>query len=391
MKMKKLSLCMSILWVACAACSEDDLPAKGGGIEEGMASVEFKTNTFLPARPAVSRSFAPEISKANFRILAFKKNSDDAYVYTQDVPTENMQLADNVLSGSAVLPAGEYKFVPTYGAVRTPAFSWCELAAGKTLLADTLGLAHAEVDGTSVMFLETRPFSDLPSYAVGLTAATTDNVSSTVKRAVARVDLLFLHVKKNADGSYTEVSRGTDVFGGSLPKAVEMQFRDLNRTINLTGENATGGKPFSTFDAAYAVEDMPRAVTIGKGPATLLGTEEFTNYDYVTPADLRKGAAHVQGAYVLPYPQGILQTALTIVLTNASGKQRTIAVPAKLPLERNKVTLVKIYLLVDDGNEGGGGNEDEGGGDGGGEVFDANVQFVVTVDTHWDGYQVVEE
>lgn len=390
MKMKKLSLCMSILWVACAACSEDDLPAKGGGIEEGMASVEFKTNTFLPESPVLSRSFAPEISKANFRILAFKKNSDGAYVYTQDVPTENMQLADNVLSGRAVLPTGEYKFVPTYGAVRTPAFSWPELAAQTTLLADTLGFAHAKVDGTSVMFLETRRFSDLPSYAVGLTDATTDDVYSTVKRAVARVDLLLIHVKKNADGSYTEVSRGTDVFGGSLPKAVEMQFRDLNRTISLTGENTIGGNTFSTFDAVYTVEDLPHAITIGKGPATLLGTEEFTNYDYVTPADLRKGAAHVQGAYVLPYPQGILQTALTIVLTNASGKQRTIAVPEKLPLERNKVTLVKIYLLSDDGSGDGGGNGD-GGGDGGEEIFDANVHFVVTVDTHWDGYQVVEK
>ncbi len=359
-------------------------------MEEGTASVEFQTNTFLPKSPVLSRSFAPEISKANFRILAFKKNSDGAYVYTQDVPTENMQLADNVLSGRAVLPVGEYKFIPTYGAIRTPAFSWPALGAETTLLTDTLGFVHAAVDGTSVMFLETRHFNDLPSYAVGLTAATTDNVYSTVKRAVARVDLLFLHVKKNADGSYTEVSRGTDVFGGSLPQNVEMRFRDLNRKISLTGENTSGEKPFSTFDAVYTVKDMPRAVTIGKGAATLLGTEKFINYDYVTPADLRTGAAHVQGAYVLPYPKSILQTALTIILTNSSGKQRTIEVPAKLPLERNKVTLVKIYLLVGDGGGDEGGNVDPGG-DEGGEVFDANVHFAVTVDTHWDGYQVVEE
>lgn len=380
MKMKKLNLCMSILWLACAACSEDDLPAKGGGRDDGLASVEFTTQTQLPASPILTRSFAPEISKANFRILAFKKNADGAYVYTQDVPTANMRFADNTLSGRAELPIGEYKFVPTYGAISTPAFSWPLLDAGKSVLADTLSFAHAQVDGTSVMFLETRPFSELPAYAIGLTATTTDPVNSVVKRAVARVDLLFIQVKKNADGSYTEVAGKTDVFGGSLPRAVEMRFRGLNRTVNVTGENTIAGQDFSTFDATYAVEDLQRAITVGNGPSTLLGTDAFADYDFVTPADIRTGAAHVQGAYLFPYPQGVLRTDLTVVLTHSSGTQRTIVVPSKLPLERNKVTLVKIYILTDDG----------GGDDGGGDIFDSNVTFVVTVDTRWDGCNVVE-
>lgn len=382
MKMKKLNLCMSILWLACAACSEDDLPAKGGGRENGLASIEFKTKTYLPGGPVLSRSFGPEISKANFRILAFKKNANGAYVYAQDVPTANMHFANNILSGKAELPIGEYKFVPTYGAINTPAFTWPSLDKGETLLADTLGFLHKQVDGASVMFLETRGFSELPSYAIGLTATTSDDVYSVVKRAVSRVDLLFIQVKKNPNGGYTEVTGKTDVFGGSLPQAVEMRFRDLNRTINITGENTRVGETFSTFDTVYTVEDLQRAVTVGNGPTTVLGTDTFTDYDYVTPADIRTGAAHVQGAYLFPYPQGVLQTALTIVLTHSSGTQRTIAVPAKLPLERNKVTLVKVYILTDD---------EEGGGDGGGgDVFDSNVTFVVTVDTRWDGCNVVE-
>lgn len=379
MRMKKLNLFMSILGLACAACSEDDLPAKGGGSKPGWADVDFEMKTHLPEDPVLSRSFAPEISKANFRIMAFKKNVDGAYVYTQDVPTARMNFADNTLSGRAELPVGEYKFIPTYGVVNTPVFAWPELAQGKTILADTMSFTHTKVDGTSVMFLETRPFNELPSYAIGLTATTTDNVYSVVKRAVARVDLLFLQVKKNADGSYTEVTGQTDVFGGALPSALEMRFRGLNRTINVTGENTTPDNTFSTFDMDYKVEDLSRATTIGNGPKTLLGTDDFFDYDYVKPGDIRSGAAHVQGAYLLPYPKDVVKTDLTVVLTQQPGIQRTIVIPSKLPLERNKVTLVKIYILTDD----------EGGG-GGGDIFDSNVTFVVTVDVRWDDCIVVE-
>lgn len=375
MRTKKLNLFMSIFWLACVACSEDDLPAKGEGSRPGWASMGFETRAQLTGNPAVSRSFAPEISKAGFRILAFKKNADGAYVYTQDVPTAGMNFADNTLSGPAELPIGEYKFVPTYGAVNTPVFSWPELAEGKTPLIDTLSFAHTAVDGTSVVFLETRSFQELPSYAVGLTATTADKVYTVLKRAVARVDLLFMHVKKNTDGSYTEITGNTDVFGGTLPSSIEMRFRGLNRTINVTGENMTADGTFSTFDQNYTVEDLQQAVTIGNGPATLLGTDDFFDYDQVKPTDIRSGAAHVQGAYLLPYPQGVANTDLTVVLTQSTGIQRTLVIPSKLPLERNKVTLVKIYLLIDDG---------------GGDIFDSNVTFTVTVDTRWDGCNVVE-
>lgn len=375
MKMKKMNLFMSIFWLACVACSEDDLPAKGEGTKPGWANVDFQMKTSLPTDRILSRSFAPEISKANFRILAFKKNADGTYAYTQDVPTVGMNFAGNTLSGQAELPIGEYKFIPTYGIVNTSVFTWPELTEGKTLLADTLSFAHTQVDGTSVMFLETRPFKDLPSYTIGATASTTANVSSVVKRAVARVDLLFIQVKKNEDGSYTEITGKTDVFGGTLPTSIEMRFQDLNRTINVTGENTTASNVFSTFDMDYTVEDLQAAVTIGNGPTTLLGTDDFFAYDYVTPGDIRSGSAHVQGAYVFPYPQDVLKTGLQVVM-NQGGNQRIIEVPSKLPLERNKVTLVKIYILTDDG--------------GGGDIFNSDVTFIVTVDTRWDGCNVVE-
>ena len=48
---------------------------------------------------------------------------------------------------------------------------------------------------------------------------------------------------------------------------------------------------------------------------------------------------------MLPYDEAINTTNLTLVLTNGLGDKRTIVAPKNLPLERNKVTLVKIYVL----------------------------------------------
>ena len=67
---------------------------------------------------------------------------------------------------------------------------------------------------------------------------------------------------------------------------------------------------------------------------------------------------------MLPYDEAINTTNLTLVLTNGLGDKRTIVAPRNLPLERNKVTLVKIYVLS-------------------GTVFNTDVKFNVTIDTAW--------
>lgn len=372
MKMMMLKVGALFASVALVACSEDNsiLP------ETEKFPVSFKMQAAVPVGGSTTRSFGPEISKEGFRILAFRENRKGEFIYTQDVSTNNMTLLEHTLSGQAMLPIGWYKFVPTYESSKTGAYTWPSLMGKKTLLSDTLSFRQTELDGSSVLFLETRSFSDLPVYAVGLSASTTDAVKSVLKRAVARVDLLFVRVKKNPDGSYTEVDGSTDVFGGQMPADISMQFHNLNRAVNLVAEQTVDANGYTFYDSGYSVADMERAVTLGNGPVTLVGTDEFIEYDNVRPSDLRSGSAHVQGAYMFPFSMGgPFYTHLTVSLTHHEGQVRTLEIEPVIPLERNKVTLVKIYLTGDDG---------------GGDVFDSNVTFQVTVDTHWDGYHIVE-
>lgn len=374
MKMMKFKVWAIIVIVALTACSEDEVIKP----EEGLTPIHFEMETVFPAAGVNMRSFGPEIGKEGFRILAFRGNDEGEFVYTQDVPTDRMTLSGQTLSGQALLSIGRYKFIPTYEATRTGAYAWPLLTADETVLSDTLSFRQATLNGSSVLFLETRSFKELPVYEVGLSASTTDAVHSVLKRAVARVDLLFLRVKKNSDGSFTEISGTPGVLGGQLPTDIRFQFKKLSRAISLTAEQSVNTEGFTFFDADYSVGDMERAVTVGNGPVTLVGTDDFIEYDNVRPSDLRTGAAHVQGAYVLPFAMGgPFYTRLSIRLARSNSQVRTLAIEPVVPLERNKVTLVKIYLVEDDGS-------------GGGDIFDSNVTFQVTIDTHWDGYHLVE-
>lgn len=374
MKIKMLQVWMAIASVTLAACSEDDSIVP----ENGSASIHFEMQTVVPSTAIVTRSFGPEITKDGFRIMAFRENEKGEFVYTQDVPTDQMALSGQTLAGQTILPVGQYKFVPTYESERTGAYAWPSLTTDETVLSDTLSFRQTKLDGSSVLFLETRSFQDLPVYGVGLTASTSDAVRSVLKRAVARVDLLFVWAKKNPDGSYTEIAKSPDVFGGRMPRDIRLEFGKLNRAVSMTAEQTVNNKGFTFFDENYSVSNMEKAVTIGTGSKTLVGTDEFIEYDNVRPADLLTGAAHVQGAYVFPFAMGgPFYTRLQIRLTRAINQVRTLDIEPLIPLERNKVTLVKIYLTVDDG------------GGGGGDIFDSNVTFQVAVNTNWDGYNRV--
>ena len=61
----------------------------------------------------------------------------------------------------------------------------------------------------------------------------------------------------------------------------------------------------------------------------------------------------------------------SMLLTSGKGSTRTIALTDKIPVERNKATLVRIYVLGDN-------------------VFTTGVDFDVEVDTVWDGSNFVD-
>lgn len=367
MKIRNIYLPVALL--AClASCSEDDSvngSALPGDPETTEVKFEMNAMTATSSVPLSRGITLPTLTKDNFRIMAFKKSpTSQKYLFEQNVPMTGMTLNNNVLSGTARLPIGEYKFVSTYGLTEGGGFTLPEFTPVTTELTNDLNIAHGTVDGTSVLFLESGPLENLHSYALGINPTANEAVNATLSRAVSRVDVLFIQAKKNADGTYTEVSDSADVFGVTKLANIEMQFTGLNKNVNLVGKKTTIDTG-SLFDNNFQVPNLVNTVTRGtSGENTKVGTPTFLTYDNISGDDIKKGSAHVHGAYVLPFDDSATTTGLTLLLTNGLGDVRTIAVPENLTLERNKVTLIKIYVL-------------------GGTVFNTDVNFNVTIDTAW--------
>lgn len=367
MNIRKSNLLM-VLLASLAACSDDvtdDKKLSPGDGETTVVKFEMNANTGNYYSPLSRSVNLPGITKDNFRIMAFKKTPDgDKYIYAQDIPTSGMNYENNLLSGTVRLPIGEYKFVSTYGLVKDGGFVFPTLASGTSELTDDLSINHNKVDGSSVLFLEEGSLETLHSYELGINSTANEPVSASLTRAVSRVDVLFIQAKKNADGTYTEVSDSADVFGVSQLANIEMQFTGLNKNVNLVGNKITTGDG-SLFNEDFTVPDLGNTVTRGASTDdTKVGTPAFLSYDNISENDIKAGSAHVHGAYLLPYEDANTNTSLKLVLTNGLGDQRTIIVPKNLPLERNKVTLVKIHVLS-------------------GTVFNTDVNFHVTIDTAW--------
>lgn len=367
MNIRKSNLLM-VLLASLAACSDDvtdDKKLSPGDGETTVVKFEMNANTGNYYSPLSRSVNMPGITKENFRIMAFKKTPDgDKYIYAQDIPTSGMNYENNLLSGTVRLPIGEYKFVSTYGLVKDGGFVFPDPAPGTSELTDDLSINHNKVDGSSVLFLEEGSLETLHSYELGINSTANEPVSASLTRAVSRVDVLFIQAKKNADGTYTEVSDSADVFGVSQLANIEMQFTGLNKNVNLVG-NKTTTDSGSLFNENFTVPDLEETVTRGaSADDTKVGTPAFLSYDNISENDIKAGSAHVHGAYLLPYEDAKTNTNLTLVLTNGSGDKRTIIVPKSLPLERNKVTLVKIHVLS-------------------GTVFNTDVDFHVTIDTAW--------
>lgn len=368
MEIKKINLLVAML-VCLASCSDDETVDNNALPDDGnTTTVKFEMNARTGNFASVSpRGITlPEITKDNFRILAFKKSPlDGRFLYAQDVPLNTLNFSVTLLSGTVRLPIGEYKFLSTYGLAKDGGFALPALTPLNTELTDDLRITHNEVDGSSVFFLEEGPLEKLHSYELGLNPGENESVSASLTRGVARVDILFLQAKKNDDGiTYTEVTDSTDVFGASKLANIEMQFTKLNKNVNLVGIKKTNDDA-SLFDVNFSIPNLENAVTKGASEEdTKVGTKDFLEYDNITGDDIKRGSAHVHGAYVLPYEEAENNTGVQLVLTNGVGDKRIINVPENLPLERNKVTLIKIYVLS-------------------GTVFSTDVKFNITIDTKW--------
>lgn len=353
--MKNLDrLLLSMAFAAAAvACSDEE--AKNDSLAITNGNVQFVTRT---VRLSSSRR---QISVPDdFRILAFKNNGS-AYTYMRDIPIDGMNFDGTTLSGSAQLPAGEYKFLPSCGLNTATHYTWPALDGA--VLSDELFLTHTG-ESFPEAFMLNMPLENVPSYTVSLDGPK-QTVKSTLRRSVSRVDVLFIRAEKNAaDGTYIEKA-GSDIFGPEKLGEVKLSFTDANSRLGLSGEKVPG-----VFNVTNTIQ-LADAVTMGIGASTIVGTDNY-DFENMQSGDIISGSAHLKGTYLIPNVDNTAATGCTISLTSGEGSTRTITLTDKIPVERNKITLIRIYVLGDN-------------------VFTTSLDFEVEVDTVWDGSNFVDE
>jgi len=372
MKTLRVIIFMVLAGFSMTACQND---------EEQIVSLDSKEQTAVKfeldasaIQYSVSDSklkFSPTYSKDGFKIYAFKREvGGSKYMYEKAINLSNMTYTASTqkLTGSDLLTIGTYKFISVYGATQPGILSLTNLA-GKEL-ADSFSMDYSGSGALGEIFVEDGNAADLESYDLGLTSEANPTVTTTLKRAVARIDVMFFKGKKEGT-TYTELpyTEG-NAFGGKDLEVLQLRYKDLNSKMNFFGNYMTA----PTLSSNINLGDFANKVTIGNSAtATIVGTEEYTKYDNVESADLINGAAHVFGNYVLPNADATATAELVIYIKPVNGEARTIPIANKLPMERNKVTLVKIYAL----NNGGGPEEPN--------VFTTNVKFEVEIETVWNG------
>ena len=208
------------------------------------------------------------------------------------------------------------------------------------------------------------PLDAVPSHTISLDGPK-QTVSTTLRRAVSRVDVLFIRAEKDAaTGVYTEKAGG-DVFGPEKLAGVKLAYTGANSRLGLSGEKVSG-----LTDVSHTIDTPADVVTMGTGKSTVVGADKY-DFENVQPADIISGSAHLKGTYLIPNPDNTATTGFSMQLTSGEGSARTIALRDKIPVERNKATLIRIYVL-------------------GENVFTTGVDFEVEVDTVWDGSNFVD-
>lgn len=343
---------LAILAAGATACSEASEKTDFSDFESG--NVRFVTQS-----PRAIISQGPINGTDEFRILAFRKTGSD-FVFAEEIPIGGTTLDGTTFTGTAQLPAGDYKFLPSYGLVSPGNYTWPTLSGA--VLSDELCITHTG-ESFPAAFMLNQKLDAVPEYKVSLDGPK-QTVRAQLRRSVSRVDVLFIRADRNpATGEFTEKT-GDDVFGPEKLASATMEFTDANSQLGLSGEKAEG-----VFDTSYTMAAPEEVLTMGTGSATIIGTDGY-DFENVLPTDLITGSAHLKGAYLIPNPDNKATTGVTLKLTSGAGSKRTIPLDEKIPVERNKATLIRIYVLGDN-------------------VFTTGVDFAVEVDTVWDGSNIV--
>ncbi|MDU1905010.1 MAG: hypothetical protein E6772_09520 [Dysgonomonas sp.] len=402
--MKKVWFIMAIVGLLFTACSnEDDMGLDSsidGNATNGKKTIvnfEFDASVINYSPTESSLRYSPTYTKGGFKIYAFMQDSltlDYKYATTVSADSMTYDPATKKLTGKTAINIGKYKFVASYGldqtAVTVPTFT------SSSVLDDTYSITY---DGSAplqeIFFSEGKTSASLKEYELGITPGANETVKDTLRRSVSRVDVLFLKVKKDTISpgvyQYTEspYKAGNDVFGRNSIEAIQMRYNNtLNGTMGLFGQF----KPSTPFAANINLGNFGQTITIGNDTTvteTIIGNSTYTRYDSVVPTDLAHGGAHIFGNYLFPNADATPTNGLQIYIKPVGGNGRTITLNDLLPVEKNKVTLVKIYVVETDENKGGPGPGPDPEKP---HVFSTNVTFEVEIITDWAGsHEVIGE
>ncbi len=383
MKKSKFNFLMGMVIFALSACSQNNLdPMDENGniptLPKETATVYLQANAAAFKANSLSRTSQIYDDLNSLRILAFRQNGEK-YLYIGDVDKTNITYDGTSFTGTAQLPVGTYKFIPTYG---LPQIGDANLSLSNldytTPYSDNLMTSHLENGVLPAIFLQEENVT-VKDYILGVDSKETNSkISLNLTRAIARLDIQFVQgEKKDAESPYTE--KAGVVFGANKNLAnLTLSFEDLNPSVQLTNgklvtENIT---PVNTVINV----DLSKVRTDGIGEKTIYGQpkEDGTAYDYeaIAGQDFINGSTHIYGPFLFPFADTATEGSnLTLTLTSTLDDithqvyTRTIHID-KVPLSRNKVTLIKIYS-------------------GGDDIFHTNTSFEITINKAWESHQEI--
>lgn len=378
MKTTKTILFGTLATFLLAGCQKDDQGPSIDSLSGETTQVQFELDASSFMHNPITRAYTPTYNTNGFSIYAFKQSGTD-YLYQKTINLDNMSYSTetNKLTGTDIIPIGFYKFLAVYGLNNQTSYLTAPNWGSTPRLANELNTTYNGTGALSEIFMQTdMTEGSLLSYPMGITEESNPTVTATLKRAVSRVDILFIKASKDAEGVYTEqpYKTGANALGGKTISNLEFEMTNLNNTMSLFGVVPTG----STFNGTIAVKSPANSTVIGNAEATSVGTSTYNSYNDIQPTDIIKGGAHITGNYFIPNMDNAKNSAFKLHITSTDGVSRTINVSTDadkyLPLERNKVTIVKVYILDD---------PDDDDDDDDPDVFNTKVTFDVQIDTDW--------
>ena len=100
----------------------------------------------------------------------------------QDIPLAGMNFDGTALTDTVQFPAGDYKFLPSYGLVTPGNYTWPDFT--DATLSDALYVTHTGENFPAAFMLNT-PLDAVPAYTVSLDGPK-QTVSATLRRADGR-------------------------------------------------------------------------------------------------------------------------------------------------------------------------------------------------------------